>query len=258
MASFAPTATGNPIADAFAAYHTKASAMNTGAGRDMSPSVVTPKYAVGNIGKPSEGIGKMSQASAPNIPAYVDPRQPGWEASDAINAAVKSPQSASQQPDSSINKDKINTIVGNLRKDYGLTREQAVGAVGWMGYESGNMSVMQEYGHSGTNSGWGWAQWTGPRRTAFMNYAAANKLDPASDEANYGYLKHELDTSHAYTLPALRKATTVEEANRAWGEGFEGMREGGKGVPAFKEHAQRAALYDTLVPPDPIDAATVE
>lgn len=89
-----------------------------------------------------------------------------------------------------------------------------------------------------------------------MNYAAANKLDPASDEANYGFLRHELDTNYKSVIPQLQKTSTVADANQAWGKYFEGMKEGGPGVPAFKQHADRAALYDTLIPPDPAPSDT--
>lgn len=135
-------------------------------------------------------------------------------------------------------------LVGDMMNDYGLTREQAIGAVGWMGYESGNFQTMQEIGQSGINSGWGYAQWTGPRRAAFEQYAAAHGLDPSSYEANYGFLKHELASpQYAGVIPALKQTQTVQDANRVWGQSYEGMREGGPGVPAFAGHAQRAMDY---------------
>ena len=45
---------------------------------------------------------------------------------------------------------------------------------------------------AGSRGGFGWAQWTGPRRREFEAYAKENNLDPKSDEANYGFLVHEL------------------------------------------------------------------
>lgn len=140
------------------------------------------------------------------------------------------------------------SIASRLMRDYGLTREQAIGATGVMGYESGNFQTMQEIGHSGTGSGWGYAQWTGSRRTAFMNWATAHNLDPSSDAANYGFLQHELATNYAHVIPRMKRETTVAGSARAFEETFEGMREGGPGIPNFPGHIARAEKYNRELP----------
>ena len=140
------------------------------------------------------------------------------------------------------------SVVSRLMKDYGFTRDQAVGAAGVMGYESGDFRVMQERGQSPGRGGWGWAQWTGPRRTSFMNWANEHKLDPASDAANYGFLQHELATNYASVVPIMRQQKSVDDAAYAWERHFEGMTEGGPGIPAFGAHIAKARQYDRLLP----------
>ena len=144
------------------------------------------------------------------------------------------------------------SVVSRLMKDYGLTRTQAVGAAGVMGYESGNFQTMQEVGQAPGHGGWGWAQWTGPRRTAFMNWARDHKLEPSSDAANYGFLQHELATNYSHVIPIMKRQNSVDSAAYAWERYFEGMTEGGPGVPAFAAHQARARAYDKIVPQDPL------
>jgi hypothetical protein len=86
---------------------------------------------------------------------------------------------------------KAGGVVQNLMSDFGLTKDQAAGLVGNLGAESG-LTAIQEKGVAAGTGGFGWAQWTGDRRVKFNQYVAENKLDPTSDEANYGFLRHEL------------------------------------------------------------------
>lgn len=85
-------------------------------------------------------------------------------------------------------------LMRDLMKDYGISKEYAAGIVGSLDYETGNFMYMQEIKPlvKGSRGGYGYAQWTGPRRIAFERWAKENKLDPASYEANYGFLKHEI------------------------------------------------------------------
>jgi hypothetical protein len=114
-------------------------------------------------------------------------------------------------------------IIEDLKRDYNLTDEQAAGMVGNFGHETGGFTALQERNPvvPGSRGGFGWAQWTGPRRRAFEAYAAANNLDPASYEANYGFLKHELKGTHSGALASVRKESTVAGAAMA----FEGSYE---------------------------------
>ena len=134
-------------------------------------------------------------------------------------------------------------LTKHLMEKYGLTREQATGPVGVMGYESGNFKTLQEIGHSGTGSGYGYAQWTGPRRTAFLEWSKEHKLNPSSYEANEGFMDHELETTYKHVIPHIKNESTARGSAHSWETHFEGMREGGPGVPAFEKHMQRAQDY---------------
>lgn len=112
-------------------------------------------------------------------------------------------------------------VLRQLCADLELSPEQAAGIVGNLGFESGGFKELQELAPISGAGGWGWAQWTGPRRVGFNNWCAAHNLDRASDEANYGYLVEELKTSQAYALTRLRECATVEQAVFAFGVEFE-------------------------------------
>lgn len=119
-----------------------------------------------------------------------------------------------------------------LMKDFGLTAEQASGVVGNFMRESGGDFLppdVNEGGHKGPpafSGGYGWAQWTGPRQRAFIDYAVQNGFMPsagvnANDAANYAWLKYELTNTEKNTIPELKKATTPEDAADAWERAFE-------------------------------------
>ncbi len=106
-------------------------------------------------------------------------------------------------------------LMNDLMRDLGISRAQAAGIVGNLSYESGGFRTLQEHKDfkPGERGGYGYAQWTGRRRRQFEAYAAENNLDPASYEANYGFLKHELEGNHNYVMRDLRRDDTVEEAS---------------------------------------------
>ena len=110
-----------------------------------------------------------------------------------------------------------------LMRDLALTDIQAAGLLGNLGHETGGFAHLQEIAPTvpGSPGGWGIAQWTGPRRRAMEAWCRAHGLDPASDEANEGYLRVELSTSEAPALAALRRAATLAEATASFGRLFE-------------------------------------
>ena len=91
-------------------------------------------------------------------------------------------------------REKAPWIMRKLMDDFGLGVTEAAAILGNLGHESGGFKFLQELKPMvpGSKGGWGWAQWTGPRRKAFEAYVKRNKLDPASDEANYAWLFLEL------------------------------------------------------------------
>lgn len=105
-------------------------------------------------------------------------------------------------------------IVGDLVRDLDLRDFQAAGFVGNFGAETAGFKLMQEGKPvvPGSRGGYGWAQWTGPRRRQFEAWAKAKGLDVRSDAANYGFLVHELRTTEKAALAAVRKTDDVVEA----------------------------------------------
>lgn len=118
-------------------------------------------------------------------------------------------------------------FVGRLQHDFNLTKNQASGIVANLWYESGGMNpAMNEGMHVGAPSsnmgqGYGIAQWTGSRKQDFLNFASKNGMDPSSVEANYAYLKHELQTTHADAITAVKRTTSAQEATSVFCDVFE-------------------------------------
>jgi len=63
-------------------------------------------------------------------------------------------------------------ILTRLRADFDLSDIQAAAIVGNLGHESNGFTAFQERHPRSGRGGWGWAQWTGPRRRAFEAYCA--------------------------------------------------------------------------------------
>jgi hypothetical protein len=112
-------------------------------------------------------------------------------------------------------------VAASLMRDFDLTQPQAAGLVGNLGHESEEFQTLQERGMASGRGGYGRAQWTGPRRREFEGWAAAQGLDPASDAANYGFLKHELLGKYAGFTARLRQTQSLEESTRLTHEKYE-------------------------------------
>lgn len=143
-------------------------------------------------------------------------------------------------------------LLSDLKRDFGLTDAQAAGVVGNLMYESGGFNSLQEIQPTvpGSRGGYGYAQWTGPRRNAFEGYAKSNNLDPSSYEANYGFLKHEIETDpyERRQFNTVKKAKTAEEAARIVSDNF--LRPGIPNVPARQQLAAQAMGYSNMpIPP---------
>ncbi|MCZ4330781.1 phage tail tip lysozyme [Castellaniella denitrificans] len=126
-------------------------------------------------------------------------------------------------------------VIRRLSSDLNLTPQQAAGVVGQLGHESAGLQAINEENPAvpGSRGGFGWAQWTGPRRQAFEQWAAENKADVSDPEANYQFLLHELkDTPEGRVLPALRAAPDAQAAGRLFTDQF--LR---PGVPAYDSRA---------------------
>jgi TP901 family phage tail tape measure protein len=161
----------------------------SGSGALLSGS--TPGSALGNVGLTRRGIIGGGKAIGGNAGATFAAKAPG--------------------------------VMSDLMRDFGLTKEQAAGIVANLGHESAGFTAYQEGKPlvPGSRGGAGWAQWTGPRRRQFEAWAAAKGLDPRSDAANYGFLKHELNGSHAGALAAVRRENSAQGAMVAFENTFE-------------------------------------
>lgn len=97
---------------------------------------------------------------------------------------------------------------------------QAGGVVGNLGGESGLDPNVNEAKPMipGSRGGFGWEQATGPRRVGLEKWAADHGIDfgPSNpfddDEANYGFLIHELRTTEARALRDLRNTKNLHDA----------------------------------------------
>lgn len=111
-------------------------------------------------------------------------------------------------------------VMQRLMEDFKLNKEEAAIVLGNLGHESAGFTAFKE---GGNGPGRGWAQWTDPGRKArFFKYAQDNKLDPQSDEANYGFLKWELQHTHKSSIADLKNGRTTSEKMTAFQKSFEG------------------------------------
>jgi hypothetical protein len=143
-------------------------------------------------------------------------------------------------------------VLAHLQIDLDLTPVQASGLVGNLGGESGLVAV-QEVSPLAGRGGFGWAQWTGPRRVAFETWCSDNGLDQRSDEANYRFLVAELkdqipDDPQSHTVTQLKKTTTLEAAVYTVEAIFERPADLQSGLPARIHFAQRALAAAMQLP----------
>ncbi len=118
-------------------------------------------------------------------------------------------------------------VMSHLITDFGFTEFQAAGIVGNLGHHFGDFRLMQDAHPSSGDGGLGWAQWRAPRLRNFEVFCRDKGLDPTSDEANYSFLKQELQTSESHVVPALRATTALTDAVRVF-DALYYIRAGGK------------------------------
>lgn len=101
--------------------------------------------------------------------------------------------------------------------------EDAAAAFGNAGHESLGFTKLQEIKPTvkGSRGGYGWFQWTGPRRKAFEAWCRDEGLDPVSATANIGFLAHELATSERVTVGKVSAAVGLEGKTKAFEMAFE-------------------------------------
>lgn len=112
-------------------------------------------------------------------------------------------------------------IMQDLIAKFDFSPLQAAAIVGNLGTESRGFTAYHEIGQPENRGGYGWVQWTGPRREAFFAWAGAHKLDRESEAASLGFLEHELETSHRNAVIILKRQTDLSAATRSFMVHFE-------------------------------------
>jgi hypothetical protein len=135
--------------------------------------------------------------------------------------------------------EKAPAIMGQLIADFGLDKKQAAGILGNIGHECAGFTLMQEQSPiGGGRGGFGWCQWTGPRRVNFERFCSQQGMQPTSDKANYGFLKLELNSTERAAITAVKATSTVKDAVRKFELNFE--RAGIKHYESRDRWAERA------------------
>lgn len=131
-------------------------------------------------------------------------------------------------------------IMALLMRDFKIQLEDAAAIAGNLGYESLGLTKLQEIAPvvKGAPGGYGWPQWTASRRRAYMAWCKLRGFNPASDQANYGYLVVELQTDYRHAIEAVLAATGLEAKVKAFELAYE--RAGTKNYPARFQWARSA------------------
>jgi hypothetical protein len=112
-------------------------------------------------------------------------------------------------------------IMRDLMKDFEISKLHAAGILGNIGHECGGFKLMQEQKPRGGRGGFGWCQWTGPRRVSFESFCEQRNLDMKSDAANYGFLQSELSGPYKNAISKLTAAPDLNSAVIAFESAFE-------------------------------------
>ena len=159
---------------------------------------------------PKTGRGSGSDGSPSTSPDEDDSAQVGSGACARQKSLPAGPPPTGQL---GLFRQKAPGIMRDLMRDLGLTGVQAAGILGNIGHECAGFRLLQEQKPiRGGRGGWGWCQWTGPRRTEFENWATEKGYDYSSYEANYGFLLRELRGTQADSVRRLKEAQTLDTA----------------------------------------------
>lgn len=119
------------------------------------------------------------------------------------------------------------SIVHLMRRDLGtafpvLGRDDITAIIANAAWESGRFKQLQEVSPlvKGSAGGYGFMQWTGPRRRAFMAWCEHEELAPSSYSANVGFAIYELKTSERGALGKLRSAKGLDAKVHAFERAF--------------------------------------
>jgi hypothetical protein len=123
---------------------------------------------------------------------------------------------ASSSPAYALFQKKAPLLIRSLISDLGLSVYQAAAVVGNIGWETGGFRALKEVAPIDGRGQIGYGSWTGPRRDAFEAFVQAKGLDYTSDEANYGFLLRELQTTHSSAVASVKATSSLEAATLAF------------------------------------------
>lgn len=116
-------------------------------------------------------------------------------------------------------------LIGRLMQHFQWQDFQAAAVCG-NGYQESMLTAALENDGIVTSPtrGIGWFQWTGPRHRNFLQWCQNNKLNWKSDEANWGFLHHELTVPNLYghLTDRMRATKTLADATELFEKGYEG------------------------------------
>lgn len=108
------------------------------------------------------------------------------------------------------------------RSDIGMTRTQAIGALGSMAGESGAGFKTDAHNPNDPNGGsYGIAQWHSERLDGLKSKAKDSKYGLNDFRTQMDYVADELKTTHKHVLNSMKKATTLADATKTWTNKFE-------------------------------------
>ncbi|ESY09708.1 hypothetical protein X752_13970 [Mesorhizobium sp. LNJC398B00] len=110
-----------------------------------------------------------------------------------------------------------------MMRDFQLQLDDVAAIVGNLGHESGGFASLQETKPTVPSSrgGFGWAQWTGPRRRSYEAYCKRAGLNPVVDQANYGFLFSELKGAYRGAIAKLVAAKGLNAKVKAFELAYE-------------------------------------
>ena len=137
-----------------------------------------------------------------------------------------------------------------LMDDFDMSVLDAAAVFGNLGHESNGFEDMQEISPRAGRGGYGWAQWTGPRRVAFEQYAKRNGLKLSDPGTNYSWLFVELRGPEKNAVKKVKAARSLDTKVVAFEKAFE--RAGVKHYESRKKWARIAlSTYGDKPKPKP-------
>lgn len=114
-------------------------------------------------------------------------------------------------------------IMARLAQDFHFTDPDDTAAiVGNLAHECNGFETLQEIKPTvkGSRGGYGWAQWTGPRRLQYEAWCARKGWKGDEFEANYSFLFRELTGPEAGALGMLNAAHGLAAKTEAFMNGY--------------------------------------